>query len=114
MVPWASVDAVPGESVGRAIVATLDNVATKWGVSSERGGAVSGAAKSVSVEAISAYEAMALTMQQSRDRVAVEGQYSQRCSRHCIRKWCRTSLQFIQYGNGSFEHNTERRSCSFN
>ena len=73
MVPWASVDAVPGESVGRAIVATLDNVATKWGVSSERGGAVSGAAKSVSVEAISAYEAMALTMQQSRDRVAVEG-----------------------------------------
>lgn len=72
MVPWASVDAVPGEEVGRAIVATLDNVATKWGVSSERGGAVAGA-KSVSVEAISAYEAMALTMQQSRDQVAIEG-----------------------------------------
>jgi len=73
MVPWASVDAVPGEAVGRAIVATLDNVATKWGVSSERGGAVAGAAKAVSVEAISAYEAMARTMQQSRDQVAVEG-----------------------------------------
>ena len=72
MVPWASVDAVPGEEVGRAIVATLDNVATNWGVSSERGGATAGA-KSVSVEAISAYEAMALTMQQSRGQVAIEG-----------------------------------------
>ena len=72
MVPWASVDAVPGEEVGRAIVATLDNVATNWGVSSERGGATAGA-KSVSVEAISAYEAMALTMQQSREQVAIEG-----------------------------------------
>jgi hypothetical protein len=72
MVPWASVDAVPGEEVGRAIVATLDNVATNWGVSSERGGATAGA-KSVSVEAISAYEAMAFTMQQSREQVAIEG-----------------------------------------
>jgi hypothetical protein len=72
MVPWASVDAVPGEEVGRAIVATLDNVATNWGVSSERGGATAGA-KSVSVEAISAYEAMAFTMQQSREKVAIEG-----------------------------------------
>ena len=30
MVPWAMVDAVPGVETGRAIVATLDNVATAW------------------------------------------------------------------------------------
>jgi hypothetical protein len=31
-VPWGTVDAVPGESTVRAIVSTLDNVATRWGI----------------------------------------------------------------------------------
>ena len=36
-IPWAAVDAVPGVEVGRAIVATLDNVATDYEVAAERG-----------------------------------------------------------------------------
>ena len=38
MVPWALVDAVPGVAMGRAIVATLDNVSTRWGIAAESGG----------------------------------------------------------------------------
>ena len=37
-VPWATVDAVPGEDVMRVVVATLDGYATKYGVSAERAG----------------------------------------------------------------------------
>ena len=37
MVPWAMVDAVPGVERGVAVVATLDNVATRWGIAAERG-----------------------------------------------------------------------------
>ena len=63
MVPWAMVDAVPGVSIGRAIVATLDNVATNWGIAAERGGQTThGAAKAVFVNAENAYELMAETM----------------------------------------------------
>ena len=46
MVPWAMVDAVPGVERGVAIVATLDNVSTRWGIAAERGGQTThGAAK---------------------------------------------------------------------
>ena len=38
MMPWAVVDAVPGVAIGRAIVATLDNVASNWGIVAERAG----------------------------------------------------------------------------
>ena len=38
MIPWAAVDAVPGVQIGRTIVATLDNVATRWGIAAERDG----------------------------------------------------------------------------
>ena len=38
MIPWAEVDAVPGVQLGRTIVATLDNVATRWGIAAERDG----------------------------------------------------------------------------
>ena len=37
-VPWARVDAVPGVSVGRALVRTLDYQATRWAVAAECGG----------------------------------------------------------------------------
>ena len=37
-VPWATVDAVPGEDIMRVVVATLDGYATKYGVSAERAG----------------------------------------------------------------------------
>ena len=48
MVPWAMVDAVPGVERGVAIVATLDNVSTRWGIAAERGGQTThGAAKAV-------------------------------------------------------------------
>ena len=68
MVPWAMVDAVPGVSIGRAIVATLDNVATNWGIAAERGGQTThGAAKAVFVSGNQAYELMAETMMASRD-----------------------------------------------
>ena len=36
-VPWARVDAVPGVSVGRAVVTTLDYRATRWAVAAECG-----------------------------------------------------------------------------
>ena len=67
MVPWAMVDAVPGVSVGRAIVATLDNVATNWGIAAERGGQTThGAdAKAVFVNAENPYAQMAETMMAS-------------------------------------------------
>ena len=68
MVPWAMVDAVPGVDIGRAIVATLDNVATNWGIAAERGGQTThGAAKAVFVSGNQAYELMAETLMASRD-----------------------------------------------
>ena len=68
MVPWAMVDAVPGVNIGRAIVATLDNVATNWGIAAERGGQTThGAAKAVFVSGNQAYELMAETMMVSRE-----------------------------------------------
>ena len=70
MIPWAMVDAVPGVSTGRAIVATLDNVATKWGVAAESDGRTTfGAAKAAFVQAENLsqpYELMAETLSASR------------------------------------------------
>ena len=68
MVPWAMVDAVPGVETGRAIVATLDNVSTRWGIAAESGGRTThGAAKAVFVDAENPYELMAETMMASRE-----------------------------------------------
>ena len=72
MVPWAMVDAVPGVSIGRAIVATLDNVATKWGIAAERDGrttnVVAAKAAFVSAENLNQpYELMAETLMASRE-----------------------------------------------
>ena len=68
MIPWAMVDAVPGVNIGRAIVATLDNVATNWGIAAERGGQTThGAAKAVLVSGNQAYELMAETLMASRE-----------------------------------------------
>ena len=39
--PWAKIDMVPKENIARAIVATLDNVASMWWVAAEVGGATS-------------------------------------------------------------------------
>ena len=66
MVPWAMVDAVPGVDRGVAIVATLDNVSTRWGIAAERGGQTThGAAKAVFVSAENPYELMTETLQAS-------------------------------------------------
>ena len=71
MVPWAMVDAVPGVQIGRAIVATLDNVATNWGIAAERGNQTThGAAKAAFVRAENLnqpYELMAETLLASRE-----------------------------------------------
>ena len=70
-VPWAMVDAVPSVQIGRAIVATLDNVATNWGIAAERGGQTThGAAKAAFVRAENLnqpYELMAETLMASRE-----------------------------------------------
>ena len=67
-VPWAMVDAVPGVAVGRAIVATLDNVATDWAIAAESGGRTThGAAKAVFISGDNPYELMAETMTASRE-----------------------------------------------
>ncbi len=75
MVPWAMVDAVPGVEMGRAIVATLDNVATNWGIAAERGGQTThGAAKAVFVSSESLshpYAVMAQTLAASKEAAHV-------------------------------------------
>ena len=67
MVPWAMVDAVPGVERGVAIVATLDNVSTRWGIAAERGGQTThGVAKAVFVSAENQpYAQMARTLMAS-------------------------------------------------
>ena len=69
MIPWAMVDAVPGVQLGRTIVATLDNVATRWGIAAERDGrttlVVTAKAAFVSGED-QAYAQMAETLMDSR------------------------------------------------
>ena len=72
MVPWAEVDAVPGVTIGRSVVATLDNVATRWGIAAERDGRTTHivAAKAVFVGAENLnqpYEQMAETLMASRE-----------------------------------------------
>ncbi|MDE2812558.1 MAG: Ig domain-containing protein, partial [Gemmatimonadota bacterium] len=68
MIPWAMVDAVPGVQLGRTIVATLDNVATRWGIAAERDGrttlVVTAKAAFVSAEN-QPYEQMAETLMAS-------------------------------------------------
>ncbi|MDB4698746.1 T9SS type A sorting domain-containing protein [Candidatus Latescibacteria bacterium] len=74
-VAWAKVDAVPGSTIGRAIVATLDNVATKWGIAAERNGETTAVAKEafVSAEAIaSPYALMAQTLMDSKEAAAID------------------------------------------
>ena len=66
MVPWAMVDAVPGVERGVAVVATLDNVSTRWGIAAERSGQTThGAAKAVFVSANQPYAQMAKTLMAS-------------------------------------------------
>ena len=72
MIPWAMVDAVPGVQIGRAIVATLDNVATRWGIAAERDGrttsVVAAKAAFVSAENLSQpYAQMAETLMASQE-----------------------------------------------
>ena len=76
MVPWAMVDAVPGVGIGRAIVATLDNVATRWGIAAERDGrttnVVTAKAVFVSAENLNQpYALMAETLMASREAAQV-------------------------------------------
>ena len=72
-VPWGKIDAVPGEEVGRAVVATLDNVATHWAIAAERGRQTTATAKEAfgGVEAVATpYELMASTMVESKKAAA--------------------------------------------
>jgi hypothetical protein len=63
LMPWGRVDAVPGETVGRVIVATLDNVASVWAIAAERGNATSGKeAFDAAAVVATPYELMASTM----------------------------------------------------
>jgi hypothetical protein len=74
-VAWAKVDAVPGSTIGRAIVATLDNVATKWGIAAERNGETTAVAKEafVNAEAIAnPYALMAQTLMSSKEAAAID------------------------------------------
>jgi hypothetical protein len=73
-VAWGVADAIPGEDIGRVVVATLDNVAIRWGIAAEMAGSTSGTAKEAfdGVEALSSpYQLMAATMVQSREAAAL-------------------------------------------
>ncbi len=78
-VPWAKVDAVPGVSLNNVIVATLDNVETRWAVSAESGRTTSAstAAKQAFGDLATvgaAYDLMAETMVESKQAIVqVEG-----------------------------------------
>jgi len=62
-IAWAFVDAVPGATIGRAIVATLDNVSTFWAIAAERGGQTTAKEAFDGVSTMNAaYELMAGTM----------------------------------------------------
>jgi len=68
-IPWGKVDAVPGVDEVIAVVATLDNDETLWGVSAESGKRTSGRKKQAFVsgaELNTPYELMAQTMVESR------------------------------------------------
>jgi len=66
-VAWARVDAIAGQTVARAIVATLDNVESAYSVAAERGGISSKVAFDAASAAVAApYELMAEAMQNSR------------------------------------------------
>ena len=65
------VDAVPGVQLGRAIVATLDNVSTRWGIAAESDGRTSAelrvSAKAAFVSGNQPYALMAETLMASRE-----------------------------------------------
>jgi hypothetical protein len=68
-IAWGEVDAIPAESIGRAVVATLDNIATRWAIAAEMAGSTSAIAKEAfdGVQGVgSAYELMASTMVESK------------------------------------------------
>jgi hypothetical protein len=74
-IAWAKVDAVPGATIGRSIVATLDNVATNWGIAAESGSKTTAVTKEafITAEAIaSPYELMAQTMMESQKAAAFD------------------------------------------
>ena len=66
-VPWAEIDAIPGEEIGRVVVATLDNVATRWGVAAERDRQTTAKEAFTGAESIATpYELMTSTMVESK------------------------------------------------
>jgi hypothetical protein len=71
-IPWAKVDAVPGQTIGRAIVATLDNVSTYWGVTAERNGETAKVAFTSAEAIASPYELMTKTLAESKEAVAID------------------------------------------
>jgi len=65
--PWGKMDAVPGEEIGRVVVATLDNVATRWAIAAERDGATTAKEAFTAAESVTTpYELMARTMVESK------------------------------------------------
>ena len=69
-VPWGKMDAIPGVDIGRVVVATLDNVATRWGVAAERGRVTTAKEAFTGAESIATpYELMASTMVESKKAV---------------------------------------------
>jgi hypothetical protein len=73
--PWGAVDAVPGESVMRVVVATLDTVSSHWAVAAERGAVTSGkeAFGVASASVTTPYELMANTIVASRQTALAAG-----------------------------------------
>jgi len=72
MVPWGRVDAVPGQSIMRVVVATLDGDATTYGVAAERGNLTNKEAFDAAEAVSTPYELMAQTMMQSMEAAQVD------------------------------------------
>jgi hypothetical protein len=72
MVPWGRADAVPGQSIMRVVVATLDGDATTYGVAAERGNLTNKEAFEAAESVSTPYELMAQTMMKSMEAAQVD------------------------------------------
>jgi hypothetical protein len=72
MVPWGRIDAVPGQSVMRVVVATLDGDSTEYAVAAERGNLTTKSAFQAAEAVGTPYELMAETMMKSKEAAQVD------------------------------------------
>jgi hypothetical protein len=72
LVPWGRIDAIPGASINRVVVASLDGESTSYGIAAERGNLSTKEAFTAPEAVSTPYELMAETMLQSKEAAQVD------------------------------------------